>query len=367
MSSPRPRPLAGAPVSSRRSAPSAPMSACAVSPPLTASSAGRACSSRRAAVAARAGRHAAPGRRRGRVAVGRREEDGTPLAERGGQGARVGLVEPVDGRARDARVLERADLGARRGMQAAGDDEPRAPSGIGAADPAWPRCRGGECASPAEPARITSGDAMTAAASASRSASVSASAAMMPPAARRSAAAQGRAPDRAHSRATGGARAARRRGAGCPSRPRCRRDTRGRARSPRCGRGARPREGRRRRRCGPAAGKLGHTSAVGRARHLEEGLDLRGDGAAERGVDLLEDEPGADPARGGRRATARTRAPASDGESARLSVSTTATARVASTRVASTNTPTLPRPEKCAPASQAPVRSSAMSVMVMRS
>jgi hypothetical protein len=61
-----------------------------------------------------------------------------------------------------------------------------------------------------------------------------------------------------------------------------------------------------------------------------------------------------------------TRLPASDGESARLSVSTTATARVTSTRAASTNTPTLPRPEKCAPASQAPVRSSAMSVMVMR-
>ena len=37
-------------------------------------------------------RHAAPGRRSRRVAVGRREEDGTALAELGGQGARVGLA-----------------------------------------------------------------------------------------------------------------------------------------------------------------------------------------------------------------------------------------------------------------------------------
>ena len=129
MSSPRPRPLAGAPVSSRRSAPSAPMSACAVSPPRD-----REQHRARLLEQARGGRgegcrHAAPGRSRGCVPVGRREEDGTPLAELGGQGVRVGLVEPVDGRSRDARVLERANLGARHGMQAAGDDEPRASLG----------------------------------------------------------------------------------------------------------------------------------------------------------------------------------------------------------------------------------------------
>ena len=168
------------------------------------------------------------------------------------------------------------------------------PSGIGAADPAWPRCCAANCASPAEPARITSGDAMPAAASASRSASVSASAAMMPPAARPSAAREGRAAA-AHALERQVAHGPR--GAAAQDLA----DDRGVAGI----RGVAPD----RRGVGGAPVHAQHAAGDGAAlggearaherrrppRHLEEGLDLRGDGAAERGVDLLEDESGADP------------------------------------------------------------------------
>ena len=238
------------------------------------------------------------------------------------------------------------------------------PPGIGAADPAWPRCLAANCASPAEPARITSGDAMPAAASASRSASVSASAAMMPPAARRSAAPRAALPPRTLSsdRWRTGRAAPRRRMSVTtevsPGYAGSRPIAEAWAGSPST-RSTPPVTVR------PWAGKLEHTSAVGRPVTSRRASISAVTGPRSVESIFLKTNPARIRARRSR-ATARTRAPASDGESARLSVSTTATARVTSTRAASTNTPTLPRPEKCAPASQAPVRSSAMSVMVMR-
>ena len=246
-------------------------------------------------------------------------------------------------------------------MKAAGDDEPRAPSGSGA-EARRGRDARRRSASPAEPARITSGDAMAAAASASRSASVSASAAMMPPAARPSAA-EGRA-SAAHALERQVAHpSAPRRGAGCPPRPTSPRDTRGRARSPRCGRGARPRQ------APPATvrpwrGKLGAHQRRRPPRHLEEGLDLRGDGAAEGGVDLLEDEPprtGAEVAgraRGRAPRLRRRERPAlrvDDGDRA---------GGVDARRVHEHPDPAASREMRAGIAT--PVRSSAMSVIVMR-
>ena len=116
----------------------------------------------------------------------------------------------------------------------------------------------------------------------------------------------------------------------------------------------------------PWAGKLEHTSAVGRPVTSRRASISAVTGPRSVESIFLKTNPGAEPGTEVTGHGAHAPSRASDGESARLSVSTTATARVGSTRAASTNTPTLPRPEKCAPASQAPVRSSAMSVMVMR-
>ena len=146
----------------------------------------------------------------------------------------------------DARGLERPNLGARHGMQAAGDDEPGASPGHRRGRPRMAQMSGGELREPAEPARIS---VRRRDAGGGERVEVGLRLRVGCDDAARGAperCPQGRAPHRAHSRATGGARAARRPGAGCPSRPRCRRDRRGRARSPRCGRGAHPRGARRR-------------------------------------------------------------------------------------------------------------------------
>ena len=367
-SSPRPRPLAGAPVSSRRSAPSAPHERVRRCRRRVTASSIRA----RLLEQARGGRGERPPPCRAgpqpwvRPPSAVVRKTGRPSPSSAARACVSGCVEPVDGRSRDARGLERANLGARHGMQAARDDEPGASPGHRRGRPRVAQMSGGELREPrgAREDHVRRRDA-----GGGERVEVGLrlrvgrdDAARGAPERRRA----GPRSHRAHSRATGGARAARRRGAGCPittevspgyagSRP----IAEVWAGSPST-RSTPPMTVR------PLGGEARAHERRRPPRHLEEGLDLRGDGAAQRGVDLLEDEPGADLGRGGH-GPRRGRAPLP--RTARAPGSRCRRPRprgVTSTRVASTNTPTLPRPEKCAPASQAPVRSSAMSVMVMR-
>ena len=203
-------------------------------------------------------------------------------------------LEPVDGRSRDARGLERANLGARHGMQAAGDDEPGASPGHRRGRPRVAQMSGGELREPRGARedhvrrrdagggervevglrlRVGRDDAARGAPERRRQGRASTAHTLERQVAHgpRGAAAQ----DVRHDRGVAGIRGV------AP-------DRRGVGGEPIHAKHA----------AGDGAALGGEARAHERRRpprHLEEGLDLRGDGAAERGVDLLEDEPGADP------------------------------------------------------------------------
>ena len=242
----------------------------------------------------------------------------------------------------------------------------RASAGHRRGRPAWPRCVAANARGPRSPRGSRPVDAMPAAASASRSASVSASAAMMPPAARRSAAARAARPPRTllERQVAHGPRGAAAQDVGDDRG--VARDTRGRARSPRCGRGrpsdaqhaagdgaalggeARAHERRRR---APSRSRRASISAVTGPRSVES--------------IFLKTNPARIRARRSR-ATARTRA-ACLGRRERPALGVDDRDRAGAIDARRVHEHADPAaPEKCAPASQAPVRSSAMSVMVMR-